>query len=86
MGHANATREQRASTPKAAPTDKQRNPYQVLGIRVGATTEEITAAYKKMAQMYHPDKVQSLAPEYLEIASPRMREINAAYESLRRRR
>jgi preprotein translocase subunit Sec63 len=36
-----------------------------------------------MAQMYHPDKVASLAPEYREIAERRMKEINAAYIALK---
>ncbi len=37
-----------------------------------------------MAQMYHPDKVAGLAPEYQDIAEKRMKIINAAYELLER--
>jgi preprotein translocase subunit Sec63 len=36
--------------------------------------------------MYHPDKVASLAPEYREIAERRMKEINAAFQELTKRR
>jgi DnaJ-domain-containing protein 1 len=59
------------------------NPHDVLNIRPGATKEEIVAAYRRMVQMYHPDKVAGLAPEFREIAEERMRAINAAYEKLK---
>jgi DnaJ-domain-containing protein 1 len=36
-----------------------------------------------MAQMYHPDKVASLAPEFQALAEQRMKEINAAYSLLK---
>ena len=37
------------------------------------------AAYRKMARMYHPDRVEGLGPELKESAERRMKEINAAY-------
>ena len=37
------------------------------------------------AQMYHPDKVAGLAPEFQGIPDRRMKEINAAYEVLKGR-
>ena len=63
----------------------EESPYTVLKISSNASWEEISAAYRKMVQMYHPDKVASLAPEYKEIAEKRMRSINAAYEQLERK-
>jgi len=60
------------------------NPYTVLNVSLNASWDEICAAYRKMAQMYHPDKVAGLAPEYREIAEKRMKAINAAYEQLKR--
>ncbi len=56
--------------------------YKILGVEVGASREAITSAYRKMAQMYHPDKVASLAPEFKELAERKMKEINAAYTAL----
>jgi DnaJ-class molecular chaperone len=56
----------------------------VLGVTIDASEDEITAAYRRMAQMYHPDKVNTLGPELKELADRRMKEINAAYEALKR--
>lgn len=63
-----------------------KNPYEVLGVTARSTPQEITAAFRRLAQMYHPDKVESLAPEYREISKQKMLEINVAYDSLMRRR
>jgi hypothetical protein len=56
----------------------------VLGVSSNASAEEISAAYRSLAQLYHPDKVSGLAPEFQTIATERMKEINAAYETLKR--
>lgn len=32
-----------------------KSPYEVLGVRVGATDEECRLAYKKLCRKYHPD-------------------------------
>ena len=42
------------------------------------------SAYRKLVQQYHPDKVANLAPEFRELAERRMKEINAAYQRLKR--
>ncbi|MBN1440426.1 MAG: J domain-containing protein [Anaerolineales bacterium] len=60
------------------------DPYAVLKIRPPANQSEITSAYRKLAQMYHPDKVAGLAPEYKEIAEKKMKQINAAYQTLKK--
>lgn len=62
----------------------EENPYTVLGVSPNASLDEIAAAYRKMAQMYHPDKVAALAPEFRELAEKRMKAINTAYEQLKK--
>ncbi len=60
-----------------------RSPYDVLGVGPGASREEIRAAYRRLVQQYHPDRVANLAPEFRELAEQRMKEINAAYQQLK---
>jgi DnaJ domain len=54
-----------------------------LGVAEAAGAEEISAAYRKLAQTHHPDKVAKLKPEVKEYSEQRMKEINAAYALLR---
>lgn len=54
-----------------------------LGVVEAAGAEEISAAYRKLAQTHHPDKVAKLRPELREYSEQRMKEINAAYALLR---
>lgn len=63
---------------------RDESPFSVLRVSPSASREEITSAYRKLAQMYHPDKVAGLGPEFRELAESRMKEINAAYEQLKR--
>ncbi len=54
------------------------DPYQVLGLSPGASDDEVKAAYRKLAQKYHPD----LHPGD-EAAAQKMKEINAAYDQIK---
>jgi hypothetical protein len=54
-----------------------------LGVKPGVTLEELTLAYRHMAQMYHPDKTAGLGPELQTLAEERMKAINAAHQTVR---
>lgn len=56
------------------------NPYKVLGVKEGASQEEIKTAYKTLAKKYHPDKYVDNPLQ--ELADSKMRQINAAYDEL----
>jgi molecular chaperone DnaJ len=53
------------------------SPYEVLGVPVSATDDEIKASYRKLAKKYHPDLNGGSAA-----AETRMKEINEAYDLL----
>lgn len=74
-----------AAPPPALPNGigPRANALKVLGLSGSPTAEELSAAYRHLAQMYHPDKVVGLAREFQELADQRMKEINAAYALLR---
>jgi DnaJ-domain-containing protein 1 len=55
-----------------------------LGVSADASSTEISAAYRRLARKFHPDKVASLEPEVRIYSEQRMKEINAAYAELRR--
>ena len=61
------------------------DPYAVLEIDPGASTEEIKAAYRSLVAQYHPDKVQHLGKDLQELAEARFKEIQRAYDFLVRR-
>ncbi|HWQ79652.1 MAG TPA: DnaJ domain-containing protein [Anaerovoracaceae bacterium] len=56
------------------------NPYEVLGIKEGASLEEIKAAYREQVKKYHPDRYQDNPLQ--DLAEERLQEINEAYEYL----
>jgi tetratricopeptide (TPR) repeat protein len=56
------------------------NPYEILGVRPGATEDEIKAAYKDLAKKYHPD--QFADDNMKALANEKMAEINAAYDEI----
>jgi hypothetical protein len=54
-----------------------------LGLDDESSDEEMNEAFRRLAQMYHPDKVAGLAPEFQALADTKMKEINAAYTFLK---
>ncbi len=59
--------------------------YAILGLSPGADFSEIKAAYRKLSMKYHPDKVGHLGTEFKKVAEEKMKEINNAYEYLKRK-
>ncbi|HHW30103.1 MAG TPA: J domain-containing protein [Clostridiaceae bacterium] len=57
-----------------------KNPYEVLGVREGASEEEIKKAYRELVKKYHPDQYRGNPLEKL--AEEKLREINEAYDYL----
>ncbi|MFP4520530.1 MAG: TerB family tellurite resistance protein [Fibrobacterota bacterium] len=59
--------------------------YGILGLKKSASKEEINKAYRELAKKYHPDKVSHLGPEFRELAENKFREINQAYDRLKKK-
>lgn len=57
-----------------------KDPYEVLGINRNATKEEIKAAYRKLAKMYHPD--QYVNNPLSDLAQEKFIEVQQAYDSI----
>jgi len=56
--------------------------YEILGVNMDATVEEIKKSYRDLANKYHPDKYEHLAEDMKKEASRRFTEINEAYQVL----
>ena len=56
------------------------NPYEVLGIKPGASQEEIKSAYRKLVKQYHPDQYRDNPLQ--ELAQQKLAEVNDAYNQL----
>ena len=70
--------------PPAAPSSD--DPYSLLGISPGASDDELEHAYRKRMSEYHPDRVANAAKEIRDMADQRAREINQAYDRIKRER
>jgi hypothetical protein len=78
-------RQQQSRTGAAgSETRRARSPYEVLGVSPDAGQEAIHAAYRKLANQYHPDKVAHLGDEFRALAEERFKQIQTAYDQLSR--
>ncbi len=57
-----------------------KDPYEVLGVKRGASDDEIKKAYRELVKQYHPDRYKGNPLENL--AQEKMQEINEAYAEL----
>ena len=55
-----------------------RDPYQVLGVAPGASSEELHDAYRRLVKLHHPDRNNGSAE-----STRRFQEIQEAYEAVR---
>lgn len=59
----------------------------LLGLKRGATFEQVTKAYRVACHRYHPDRLagKNVEPHLVELAVQRFKEVTAAYQRLRDR-
>jgi DnaJ like chaperone protein len=56
--------------------------YELLGLPLNATVEEIRRRYRDLARACHPDRVSGLDPEIQELADRKFRALREAYERI----
>ena len=57
--------------------------YHILGVKDGASQEEIKKAYRQLAKEHHPDKFVNASDSEKKFHENKMKEINEAYENLK---
>lgn len=61
------------------------DPFELLELKPGATSQQITASYRRLVKRYHPDLLTDSDPQTREEAERRMLEITHARSVLRKR-
>lgn len=67
---------------KGAPDTGLNQEYDVLQVPYNAGPEQVKAAYKRLAQKYHPDRFADSDPVIQELAQEKMAQINGAYSKI----
>lgn len=57
-----------------------RSPYEVLGLKEGASIEEVKKAYRELVKKYHPDQYNDNPLK--DLAEEKLQEINDAYNAI----
>jgi len=65
-------------------TSSQQDAYKILGVHRGDSFDNIRRAYRERMKEYHPDRVAGLGTELRELAERKAKEINIAFEELKR--
>ena len=62
--------------------------YSILGVGSDASNEEVKHRYRTLVKEFHPDRIaaKGLPEEFTRFAQDKFREIQSAYESIKRER
>ncbi|MGM0832860.1 DnaJ domain-containing protein [Halomonas qaidamensis] len=74
-------RQQQGERP-SPPPDRTTRALAVLGLTPGANRADIRRAYRRMAQLHHPDRFYSASEHQVAMASTRFQRIKSAYDYL----
>jgi DnaJ like chaperone protein len=64
------------------------DPFEILGVSKSASNDEIKSAYRRLIRENHPDTLvaKGMPQEFIDIANQRMAAINAAYDTIEKKR
>ena len=77
--------ESRSSQRESGPSGRDQKAvqaYAVLGLEYGASIDEVKRAYRRLAQVHHPDKFTALGKEAVAAATSTFQRIQDAYQYL----
>ena len=60
--------------------------FQVLEVNPEASNDEIKKAFRRLAVLHHPDKVENLGPDFRKAAEEKFKSINEAYNQIKKER
>ncbi|QJQ96221.1 MULTISPECIES: DnaJ domain-containing protein [Halomonadaceae] len=83
-GESHQRRRQREAHQTPPPNDHTRRALAVLGLPPGSTRSEIRTAYRRLAQLHHPDRFFAQGEARVASASLRFQKIRNAYDYLMR--
>lgn len=65
--------------------DPEINPWRALGVSPDADDAEVKAAYRRLLQEHHPDRLiaQGMPPEFIDVATQKTAALNAAYARIK---
>ncbi len=69
-------------SPEKESKNSKSDPYEILEIARGATSDEIRRAYLAKLAQYHPDKVNHLGDDLQKLAREKTLEIQEAYQAI----
>ncbi|AQU81468.1 MAG: DnaJ domain-containing protein [Halomonas sp.] len=75
-------RQQRQRSSSPPPADRTTRALAVLGLAPGASRTDVRQAYRRMAQLHHPDRFYSESDHLVALASARFQRIKNAYDYL----
>ena len=72
--------------PRSRPRDA--SPYMTLGVQPSASMSEVKTAWRNLTREHHPDTLMAkgVPSDYVDLATKKMAEINAAYDKIRQER
>jgi preprotein translocase subunit Sec63 len=87
-GNVPGREQEESDCPATIPTDRSVNPRllrcsALLGVAPGCTADELAHAYHQKMSQWHPDKLETMAPELKDYATRQTQRINEAYQKVK---